>query len=126
MITLALTMKRGEQMTDYEKAVVMAFTGVCMLSADKFNIFQEYVEKIMGRPIYSHEMAYKEISDEIREKSKADFLRICEEDSDKKAEFVSKRKLKEAISKMEELKKEGNSFAECADECIEILREVII
>jgi hypothetical protein len=119
-------MKRGEQMTDYEKAVVMAFTGVCMLSADKFNIFQEYVEKIMGRPIYSHEMAYKEISDEIREKSKADFLRICEEDSDKKAEFVSKRKLKEAISKMEELKKEGNSFAECADECIEILREVII
>ena len=41
------------------------------------------------------------------------------------AEFVSKRKLKEAISKMEELKKEGNSFAECADECIKILREVI-
>lgn len=41
------------------------------------------------------------------------------------AEFVSKRKLKEAISKMEELKKEGNSFAECVDECIKILWEVI-
>ena len=67
-------------MTDYEKAVVMAHTGVVMLKAEKFNIFHQYVEKIMGRPIYVHEMAYKEISDEIREKSKADFLRICEED----------------------------------------------
>ncbi len=111
-------------MTDYEKAVVMAYTGVCTLAGEKFNIFQEYVESIMGRPVYSHEMAYKEISDEIREKSKTDFLRICEKDSDEKSEFVSKRKLKEAISKMEELKKEGNSFAECADECIKILREV--
>lgn len=49
-----------------------------------------------------------------------------DEDKSEMEEFVSKRKLKEAISKMEELKKEGNSFAECADECIKILQEVII
>lgn len=41
------------------------------------------------------------------------------------AEYVSKRKLNEVISKMEELKKDGNSFAECADECIEILRDAM-
>ena len=111
-------------MTDYEKAVVMAHTGIVMLKAEKFNIFHQYVEKIMGRPIYVHEMAYKEISDEIRERSKADFLRICEEDSDEKSEFVSQRKLQEATWKMEKLKKEGNSFAECADECIKIIWEV--
>ena len=111
-------------MTDREKAIVMAYTGTCMLTEDKFHIFHEYVEKLMGRPIYVHEMAYKEVSDEIRERSKADFLRICEEDSDEKSKFVSQRKLQEATWKMEKLKKEGNSFAECADECIKILWEV--
>lgn len=40
-------------------------------------------------------------------------------------EYFSERKLDEAISKMEELKKEGNSFAECVDESIRILQEVI-
>ena len=55
----------------------------------------------------------------------ADCIGFINKETGEKAEFVSKRKLKEAISKMEELKKEGNSFAECADECIKILREVI-
>jgi hypothetical protein len=55
----------------------------------------------------------------------ADVVGFKNEKTGETAEFVSKRKLKEAISKMEELKKEGNSFAECADECIKIIREVI-
>ena len=64
-------------MNDKEKAIVMAYTGICMLSGDKFQIFHKYVEDIMGRPVYTHEMAMKAIDDEIKEKAKADFIALC-------------------------------------------------
>lgn len=67
-------------MTDYEKAVVMAYTGVCMLNGDKFNIFLEYVDKIMGRQVYTHELAFN--ADEIKEKAKNDFIEICLKEGD--------------------------------------------
>lgn len=66
-------------MTDREKAIVMAYTGVCMLNDDKFKIFHEYVEEIMGRPVYTHELADKMITDEIKEKAKDDFIALCAE-----------------------------------------------
>lgn len=64
-------------MTDREKAIVMAHTGICMLTGDKFQIFHKYVEDIMGRPVCTHEMAW--LADDIKEKSKPDFLKLCEE-----------------------------------------------
>ena len=64
-------------MTDREKAIVMAYTGICMLAGDKFQIFHEYVEEIMGRPIWIHEMGIGSIADEIKEKSRADFIALC-------------------------------------------------
>lgn len=62
-------------MTDKEKAIVMAYTGVVMLKGDKIQIFYKYVEKIMGRPILTHEMA--QLATEIKEKSKDDFISLC-------------------------------------------------
>lgn len=83
-------------MTDREKAIVMAYTGVCMLAGDKLSIFYKYVKEIMGRPIYTHEMAIKAIDDEIKEKAKADFIALCAEQEpilDKiRAEIESLRK----------------------------------
>lgn len=64
-------------MTDREKAIVMAYTGKCMLTGIKFNIFHKYIETILGRPIFSHEIAFLE--KEIKEKSKADFIALCKE-----------------------------------------------
>ena len=66
-------------MTDKEKAIVMAHTGICMLTGDKFQIFHKYVEDIMGRPIMTHEIGW--LADAIKEKSKADFLALCEDES---------------------------------------------
>ena len=63
-------------MTDREKAIVMAYTGVCMLKGDKFNIFHQYIEELMGRPVYTHELGFLEY--EIREKAKEDFIKLCE------------------------------------------------
>lgn len=67
-------------MTDKEKAIVMAYTGVVMLKGDKFKVFHGYVEELMGRPVFTHE--FLSLHNEIKERSKADFLMLCEE-SDK-------------------------------------------
>ena len=68
-------------MTDREKAIVMAHTGICMLTGDKFQIFHKYVEDRMGRPVWTHEMALDSIADEIRAKSKDDFIALCADES---------------------------------------------
>jgi Mg2+ and Co2+ transporter CorA len=64
-------------MTDREKAIIMAHTGVVMLRGDKFRIFHNYVENILDKPIWTHELA--QLVDEIREKSRNDFIKLCEE-----------------------------------------------
>lgn len=69
-------------MTDREKAIVEAYTGVCMLVDEKRNIFYEYVNEVMGRPIYTHEFADEEIQKEIKEKSYNDFIELCSEETD--------------------------------------------
>lgn len=64
-------------MTKQECAVIMAHTGTCMLTGKDFNIFLKYVEDIMGRPIYTHELGSGAMADAIKAKSKADFLELC-------------------------------------------------
>lgn len=62
-------------MTKHECAIIMAYTGACMLTEKDFRIFHEYVENIMGRPVFTHEIGM--IANEIKEKSKADFIELC-------------------------------------------------
>ena len=50
-----------------------------MLTENKFQIFHKYVEDIMGRPIMTHEMAF--LADVIKKNSKADFIALCEDES---------------------------------------------
>ena len=88
-------------MTDREKAIVMAYTGACMLTEDKFHIFHEYIEELMGRPVFTHELADKDVSAEIKEKAKADFIALCDEEEKEKEpceDCVSRREL---IDKLE-------------------------
>lgn len=66
-------------MTDYERAVVMAHTGYTMLTGEKLKYFYEYVAEILGRKIYTHELANKHIQEEIQEKSKVDFILLCQD-----------------------------------------------
>lgn len=61
-------------MTKEEKIIVSAYTGVLMI---RFNEVHKYIEKILGRPVWTHELADKNIWDEIREKTEEDFLKIC-------------------------------------------------
>jgi len=68
-------------MTDREKAIVMAYTGICTLTGTKFAIFHKYVEDIMDRPVQTIELGSKNVRDEIKEKSKADFIALCADES---------------------------------------------
>lgn len=61
-------------MTDREKIIVSAYTGVLMCD---FNNLHKYIEDILGRPVFTHEMADKSVLDEIKEKSREEFLAIC-------------------------------------------------
>lgn len=64
-------------MTDREKAIIMAYTGVAILTGDKFSIFHKYIEDILGRSVWTHELADHNVCEEIKEKSKSDFLELC-------------------------------------------------
>lgn len=64
-------------MTKRECAIVMAYTDAAMLKDDDLKYFYDYLEEIFGRKIYTHEIP--ELADEITEKSKPDFIRLCAE-----------------------------------------------
>ena len=66
-------------MTKQEKIVVSAYTGVLMCD---FNDLHKYIEDKLGRPVWTHELASETVFSEIKEKSKADFLAICQRESD--------------------------------------------
>ena len=64
-------------MTDWEKAVVMAYTGVCTLAGDKLCLFYRYVQDKLGLCVMTHELAYPEVQDAIKEASRDDFIELC-------------------------------------------------
>lgn len=62
-------------MTKKETVVIEAYTGVCMLTGNDRNLFYKYINQLMGRPVYTHELPA--LSNEIKEKAKSDFINIC-------------------------------------------------
>lgn len=62
-------------MTKDEKLIVSAYTGVLMCDMGDL---QGYIEGVLGRPVWTHELADREVMDEIKKKVKADFLALCE------------------------------------------------
>lgn len=62
-------------MTKRECAVIMTYTGVCMLTGDDLKFFYEYIAELMGRPVYSQEIPA--LSDDLKEKAEPDFISMC-------------------------------------------------
>ena len=50
-----------------------AYTGILIGSFDEAH---KYMQEIMGRPLYTHELAFEEIVEEIKKKSFNDFINI--------------------------------------------------
>lgn len=64
------------KLTKEQAAIVGVYTGV---SCGPFSDIHELAEKLLNRPILTHEMAFPEIWKELREKVKPQFLEICHE-----------------------------------------------
>lgn len=95
-------------MTKRECAIVMAYTGICMLSGEDFRFFHKYVEDVMGRPVFTHEMGIREIAEKIKEKSREDFLALCENSTAEGCVEVSNHELvQEELSQAKVLGAEG-------------------
>lgn len=64
-----------EAMTEREAAILTAFTGIAL---GDFGVAQLYMEEIMDRPIWTHQLAVPEIWRDIKEKARPDFLALHE------------------------------------------------
>ena len=60
-------------MTKREAAIVSAFTGYML---GEFSDMHQYVEEIMERPVWTHEMGNKKVAQEIKDKAKTDFINL--------------------------------------------------
>lgn len=59
-------------MTVKECAVVMAYTGIAMLTGDNLKYFYQYVDDLLGERVFTHDLCTR--MEEIRAKSKPDFI----------------------------------------------------
>ena len=59
--------------TKREAAIISAYTGFLL---GEFSDLHEYVEGILGRPVFTHEFGDKTVTREIKEKSYDDFISI--------------------------------------------------
>lgn len=61
-------------MTLKERVIVSAYTGVLMCD---FHHVHKYIEKKLGRSVFTHEMALDIVQEEIKAAAKPDFLALC-------------------------------------------------
>lgn len=56
-----------------EALVITAYTGTLLCD---FSDFQDFASEIIGRPIFTHEIAHGEILEELRKKTSKEFFEI--------------------------------------------------
>jgi hypothetical protein len=61
-------------MTQEERLIVSAYTGILMTDFSKFH---EYCEEVMERPIWTHEFCDEKFLQELKEKVKNNFIKLC-------------------------------------------------
>lgn len=60
-------------MTKDEAAIVSAYTGVML---GKFSDMQAYAERVMGRPVWTHEFASERVVEELKAACRPDFMAL--------------------------------------------------
>ena len=80
-------------MTKREALIISAYTGYLLCDMDELH---KFIEKTLGRPVFTHELAQDNILDEIRLKLKDSFIEIIK-NTDKTEE--AEQALKECESK---------------------------
>lgn len=65
-----------KKLTHEQAAIISAFTGIM---AARFDIFHEYAERKLGRPVLTHEFGDSGVMKELKAEARDDFLAICPE-----------------------------------------------
>jgi hypothetical protein len=61
------------RLTKRQSAIIGAYTGV---TAGPFSAIHEYAEEVLGRPIWTHEFASRQVMEELKSASFDDFMSI--------------------------------------------------
>lgn len=64
-------------MTLEEKVIISAYTGVLLCD---FQSMHEYIEKKLGRPVWTHELANENVWKEIKNATRADLMEILKKE----------------------------------------------
>jgi hypothetical protein len=64
------------KLTREQAAIIGAYTGY---TCGPFEDIHRKIEEVLGRPVWTHEMASDKLCDEVREKLKPQFLALCVE-----------------------------------------------
>lgn len=68
-----------DRLTSEQAAIIGAFTGIL---AGPFSDLHKYAEKKLRRPVWTHEFASKDVSKELKEASREDFLALVHQETD--------------------------------------------
>lgn len=66
-----------QRLTKEQAAIIGAYTGI---TASSFSVVHEYAERKLGRPIWTHQFASKNLAEELKEAAREDFLAIVYEE----------------------------------------------
>lgn len=64
----------AERLTRKQAALIGVYTGVL---CGPFSDLHEKIEQLCGRPVFTHEMANKDLMAKVADLAKAEFLSIC-------------------------------------------------
>ena len=67
-------------MTKQERIIVSAYTGYLMCDFDDLHA---YIEKKLGRPVYTHELGNEKTWQEIQRAVQEDFDKLCNEEEER-------------------------------------------
>lgn len=65
-----------QRLTKEQAAVIGAFTGI---TAGPFSDIHEYAERILGRPVWTHQFANEHVMAELKAAARADFMALVHE-----------------------------------------------
>lgn len=64
------------RLTSRQAAIIGAYTGVL---AGPFSDMHAYIEDLLQRPVFTHELADAALCDRIKDLAKSDYLALCAE-----------------------------------------------
>ena len=103
-------------MTLKERVIVETYTGYCMTAHTERDEVYKYMAEIMGRPVFTHELASKEIQDQLKEKAKADFIALCSSSLEQPAAVLRVKDIISLLRLNKKIEIRENNFYLCDTE----------